>query len=73
MKFRLIVGVGFLVFAVFVFFIGDAGFSFGALAFVLVLLILGVALILSAYFQPSLSEKRARVASMVEPFFAAFI
>ena len=65
MKFRLIVGVGFLVLAALVFFIGNADLSFGALPFVLVLLIIGIALILSAYFQSKVSEKKSATRPLV--------
>jgi hypothetical protein len=59
------VGLGFLVLAGLVLFIGSTGLSFGAIAFVLVLVIIGVALILSAYFQPDIAEKKTLM--LLEP------
>lgn len=54
MIFRLIVGVGFLVLAGIIVFIGGIGRSLGGWALVLILLVLGVALIVTVYLQPNL-------------------
>ena len=65
MIFRLITGVGFLVLAGIIVFIGGIGRSLGGLALVTVMLILGITLIITAYFQPHLSNKKSRVSSIV--------
>jgi hypothetical protein len=67
MIFRLLTGVGFLVLACVIVFIGGIGRSFGGLALVLVLLVLGVALIVTAYFQPNLSGKITRLVTQHYP------
>lgn len=68
MVFRIIAGVGFLVLAVLVVLIGGSiGRSFGGLALVLVLLVLGVALIVTAYLQPNLANKAIRLVARYYP------
>jgi hypothetical protein len=52
-------GAGFIVLAVLVLIFGNAGLFFGWFGFVVVLLVLGVALIVAAYLEPKLSEKKS--------------
>lgn len=67
MIFRLITGVGFLVLAVTIVFIGGIGRSLGGLALVTVLLVLGAALIAIAIYQPDLSDKKTRLVTRSYP------
>jgi hypothetical protein len=64
---RLITGAGFLVLAVIIIFIGGIGRSLGGLALVMVLVVLGAALIVTAYYQPSLSGSHARFVAQIYP------
>jgi hypothetical protein len=57
--FRLILGAGFIVLAVLILLFGNAGLFFGSLGLVIVLFILGIALIVAAYLEPKLSEKKS--------------
>jgi hypothetical protein len=56
--FRLLMGAGFIVLAILVLLFGNVGLFFGWFGFVIVLLVLGVALIVTAYLEPKLSEKK---------------
>ena len=64
---RLITGVGFLVLACVIVFIGGIGRSLGGLAFVTVLLVLGAALIAMAYYQPDMSNRITRFVTKCYP------
>jgi membrane protein implicated in regulation of membrane protease activity len=56
--FRLILGAGFIVLAVLILMFGNAALFFGWFGLIIVLLTLGVALIVTAYLEPKLSEKK---------------
>jgi hypothetical protein len=56
--FRMLLGAVFIVLAILIILFGNAGLFFGWFGLVIVLLVLGVALIVTAILEPKLSEKK---------------